>query len=112
MSDIQQVLGATCCSRQLKLLRVAVRVRPYEKVVPKKYKDDYPHKQNDQTRDIWESVLPEPSKYFVTALEKMPDVLSTTDGIIDYFAKEAHKRCFLDTIVYFIKSLKDLYAIC
>ena len=42
----------------------------------------------------------------------MPDVLSTTDGILDYFAKEAHKRCFLDTIVYFIKSLKDLYAIC
>lgn len=42
----------------------------------------------------------------------MPDVLSATDGILDYFAKEAHKRCFLDTIVYFIKSLKDLYAIC
>lgn len=73
---------------------------------------NYPHKQNDQIRDRRESVLPEPFKYFVLALEKMPDVLSTTDGIFDYFAKEAHKRCFLDTIVYFIKSLKDLYAIC
>ena len=73
---------------------------------------NYPHKQNDQIRDRRESVLPEPFKYFVPALEKMPDVLSTTDGILDYFAKEAHKHYFLDTIVYFIKSLKDLYAIC
>ena len=69
-----------------------------------------PHRTLDQLRHPCEGRLLDPIKYFVPAREKLLEILGSRDTILQYLSNESHKRSYLDTIVYYIQSLEDIYT--
>ena len=45
---------------------------------------------------------------FVPAREKLPNILGSKEGILQYLSSESHKRSYLDTVVLYIQSLEDI----
>ena len=70
-----------------------------------------PHRTLDELHDLREDRLPKPIKHFVPAKEKLPNILGSTDTILEYLLSESHKRSYLDTIVLYMQSLEDLYTL-
>ena len=69
------------------------------------------HRTLDELHDVREDRLPEPIKHFVPATEKLPHILGSRDTILEYLPSESHKRSYLETIVLYIQSLQDIYAL-
>ena len=69
------------------------------------------HRTLDELHDVREDRLPEPIKHFVPATEKLPHILGSRDTILEYLSSESHKRSYLETIVLYIQSLQDIYAL-
>ena len=112
-----------------------LREYDHEKNPPKRYKDgstlvgvkhfsvfnpiffyqllimNLPHRSLDELHDPREERLPEPIKHFVPAREKLPNILGSRETILQYLSTESHKRSYLDTIVLYIQSLQDIYAL-
>lgn len=70
-----------------------------------------PHRSVDELHDAREDRLPEPINHFVLAREKLPEILGSRDTILQYLSSESHKRSYLDTIMLYIQSLEDIYAL-
>ena len=70
-----------------------------------------PRRTLDELHDLREDRLPEPFKHFVPAREKLPNILGSRETILQYLSSESHKRSYLDTIVLYIQSLQDIYAL-
>ena len=70
-----------------------------------------PHRSVDELHDVREDRLPEPIKRFVPAAEKLPEILGSRDTILEYLSSESHKRSYLETILLYIQSLHDIYAL-
>ena len=70
-----------------------------------------PHRTLDELHDLHEDRLPEPIKHFVPAREKLPNILGSRETILQYLSSESHKRSYLDTIVLYVQSLQDIYAL-
>ena len=70
-----------------------------------------PHRTVQELRDPREDRLPEPIKHFVPAREKLPNILGSREATLQYLSSESHKRSYLDTIVLYIQSLKDIYTL-
>ena len=70
-----------------------------------------PHRTLDELNDLREERLPEPIKHFVPAREKLPHILGSRETILEYLSSESHKRSYLETIVLYIQSLQDIYAL-
>ena len=70
-----------------------------------------PHRTLDELHDLREERLPEPIKHFVPAREKLPHILGSRETILEYLSSESHKGSYLKTIVLYIQSLQDIYAL-
>ena len=70
-----------------------------------------PHRTLDELHDLHEERLPEPIKHFVPAREKLPHILGSRETILEYLSSESHKGSYLKTIVLYIQSLQDIYAL-
>lgn len=70
-----------------------------------------PHRSLDELHDPREERLPEPIKHFVPARDKLPNILGSRETILQYLSSESHKRSYLVTIVLYIQSLQDIYAL-
>ena len=70
-----------------------------------------PHQALDELHDLREDRLPELIKHFVPAREKLPNILGSRETILQYLSSKSHKRSYLDTIVLYIQSLQDIYAL-
>ena len=70
-----------------------------------------PRRTLDELHDLREDRLPEPFKHFVPAREKLPNILGSRETILQYLSSESHKRSYLDTIVLYVQSLQDIYAL-
>ena len=70
-----------------------------------------PHRTLDELHDLREERLPEPIKHFVLAREKLPHILGSRETILEYLSSESHKGSYLKTIVLYIQSLQDIYAL-
>ena len=70
-----------------------------------------PHRSADDLMDPCQDCLPEPIRYFVPARDKLPHILGSSDAIRSFLASESHKRSYVETLLYDIKSLEDIYTI-
>ena len=70
-----------------------------------------PHRTLDELHDLREERLPEPIKHFVPAREKLPHILGSRETILGYLSSESHQGSYLKTIVLYIQSLQDIYAL-
>ena len=111
-----------------------LREYDYEKNPPKRYRDgntlvglkhfsvfnplyffqllvmNFPHRSLDELRDPREDRLADPIKYFVPMWDKLPEILGSRETILQYLSSESHNRSFVDTIIYYIESLQDIYT--
>ena len=125
------------CNEEVKHLKFLqwLRVYDHDKPIPKAYKSgetlvavkylsifngefffqflamNFAHTDETVLHHQRETDLPEPIRYYVQAVDLLPELWCDTHTVREYLAAEAHKRYHVETIINYLQALDHVYTI-
>ena len=71
----------------------------------------WPHTDSADLHHPRQASLPKGIRFFVQAQQLLPQILGSDDGVRNHLRPEGHKAHFIETVVYYLRALHDLYRL-
>ena len=71
----------------------------------------WPHTDSGDLHHPRQASLPKAIRYFVQAQQLLPHIWGSDDRVRNHLRPEGHKAHFIDTVVYYLRALHDVYRL-